>query len=91
MADSFVVLREIGMSCILDSLATGEADILGKYSRPMQITYGYVSSARAAGETQSVQDILRRAMARNQHGPIIVSTTKIQRVAQYGRLQEVGH
>jgi D-threo-aldose 1-dehydrogenase len=76
---------------VLDSLATCEADILGKYSRPLQITYGYVSSARAAGETRSVQDILRRAMARNQHGPIIVSTRKLQRVAQYGRLQDVGH
>jgi D-threo-aldose 1-dehydrogenase len=76
---------------VLDSLAACQADILRKYGRPMQITYGYVSSARAAGETRSAQDILRRAMARNQHGPIIVSTRKLQRVAQYGRLQETGH
>lgn len=76
---------------VLDSLEARQADILGKYGRPLQITYGYVSSARAAGETRSTEDILRRAMARNQQGPIIVSTRRLERVAQYGRLQEAGH
>lgn len=76
---------------VLDSLDGRQADILGKYGRPMQITYGYVSSARAAGKIRSAENILHRAMARNQHGPIIVSTQKLDRIAQYGRLQEVGH
>ncbi len=42
-------------------------------------------------KTSRVDDILRRAMARNPHGPIIVSTKKIERLAQYGRLQESAH
>jgi D-threo-aldose 1-dehydrogenase len=73
---------------VLDSLDARQADILVEYRRPLQITYGYVSSARASGETQSTEEILRRAMARNPYGPIIVSTRKVQRVVQYGRLQE---
>jgi D-threo-aldose 1-dehydrogenase len=74
---------------VFDSLNAHEADILGKHSRPLQITYGYVSSARATGEIRSVEDVLRQAALRNPHGPIIVSTRRLERVEQYARLQEV--
>ncbi|MGH8209650.1 MAG: aldo/keto reductase [Steroidobacteraceae bacterium] len=73
---------------VQDSLSAREADILGRHGRPLQITYGYVSSARAAGAAQSVEGVLQRAMQRNPQGPIVVSTTRLNRIGQYARLQE---
>ena len=73
---------------VRDSWSTREADVLNRYGRPLQITFGYVSSARASGRGHSVDEILQRAMKRNPHGPIIVSTTRIDRIAQYARLLE---
>lgn len=73
---------------VLDSLERREADCLTAVGRPLQITYGYVSAARAAGSERSVEDILAEALARNSSGAIIVSTTKKARVGQYARLLE---
>lgn len=73
---------------VLDSLARHEADVLARYHRPLQITYGYVSAARADGDTTMVPDILRLALERNPHGPIIVSTNRLERLAQYSRIPE---
>jgi D-threo-aldose 1-dehydrogenase len=71
-----------------DSLDFAEADLAKTFGVDHQITYGYVSGARARGDTRPVTEILRLAMARQQDGAIIVSTTDKDRVAQYGRLFE---
>lgn len=74
---------------VADSLAGREADLLAAYQRPLQITYGYVSRARAAGDRSDVTLLLRRAVARNAHGPIIVSTKRLERIGQYARVPEI--
>lgn len=74
---------------VLDSLEEREADCLRSYGRPLQITYGYVSAARARGSTRSVPEILAAALRRNPGGAIIVSTTKPERLGQYARVLEV--
>lgn len=73
---------------VLDSLTGREADVLTAYGRPLQITYGYVSAARARGDRTPVPELLRLAMERNRDGPIIVSTTRPERLGQYAQLTE---
>lgn len=71
-----------------DSLSGQEADILTRFGKPLQITYGYVSAARKEGSPLAVAEVLRRALRRNAEGAIIVSTTKAARLPQYTRLSE---
>ena len=73
---------------VLDTLDGREADILGQYGKPLQITYGYVSGAFKQGGDMTVTQILTEAMARCPHSAIIVSTTKPGRMAQYASLPE---
>jgi D-threo-aldose 1-dehydrogenase len=73
---------------VADSLERREADLLSACQRPLQITYGYVSRARAAGDRSDVSLLLRRATARNACGPIIVSTKRVERIGQYARVTE---
>ncbi len=73
---------------VLDSLEGREADVLDTYGLPMQVTYGYVSAARRQGKSISVEDILAKALRRNSAGAIIVSTSRPERLAQYGRIAE---
>ena len=69
-----------------DSLDRKEADVLVRYNRPLQITYGYVSAAHSHHMKLSVESILERALQRNRDGAIIVSTTRIERLGQYARI-----
>jgi D-threo-aldose 1-dehydrogenase len=71
-----------------DSLSGQEADILRRFGKPLQITYGYVSAARKEGSPLAVTEVLRRALGRNAEGAIVVSTTKAARLTQYARLSE---
>jgi D-threo-aldose 1-dehydrogenase len=73
---------------VQDSLSGREADILTRFGKPLQITYGYVSAARKEGSPLAVTEVLRRALRRNAEGAIIVSTTKATRLSQYTRLSE---
>ncbi|MER8548331.1 aldo/keto reductase [Mesorhizobium sp. M1169] len=73
---------------VLDSLDGEEADVLLKYERPLQITYGYVSSALSINPARSVDEILRGALRRNTTGAIIVSTKKKERIRQYAEILE---
>jgi hypothetical protein len=63
-----------------------EANILREYDKPLQITFGYVSSARANGDMTAAHDLLLRALQRNAHGAIIVSTRQPKRMNQYSQL-----
>lgn len=65
-----------------DSLAGREADVLASYGRPMQLTYGYLSSQDGAGRADAAAT-LAGALARNGAGSIVVSTTKRQRLQEY--------
>jgi D-threo-aldose 1-dehydrogenase len=69
-----------------DSLDAREADLLAAHGRPLQITYGYVSAARAAGSSAPVPDVLRAALQRNAAGAVIVSTTRPERMQQYAQI-----
>lgn len=69
----------------VDSIGDGEADIILRYHRPLQITYGYVRAARRNGPLH-VQRILAAALSRNRSGSVIVSTGKIERLRQYAEI-----
>lgn len=65
-----------------DSLAHKEADIVLKYGRRLQFTYGYLSSATSDKETKSADTVLREALQRNKDGSIVCSTRRLDRVAK---------
>ncbi|WP_306768063.1 aldo/keto reductase [Bradyrhizobium sp. MOS002] len=69
----------------LDSIAGQEANILTEYSRPMQITYGYVSAAKRAG-LMDVPAVLAASLRRNATGTVIISTRKVRRLRQYAEI-----
>lgn len=75
---------------VLDSIEKREADILQSHNRPMQITYGYVSSALRSDPNASVAGILKQALRRNTTGAIIVSSKQAERLPQYSRLFDEG-
>ena len=77
-----------GVVQTLDSLDGKEADVLLRFGKPLQITYGYVSAAFAYRKSISIEDVLRKAIARNPQGAIIVSTRRTARLPQYARLLE---
>jgi D-threo-aldose 1-dehydrogenase len=74
---------------VLDSLELKEADVLPRYGKPLQITYGYISAALSRGDTRSVTEILKQALKRNRDGAIIVSTKRVEHLAQYSKIVEV--
>lgn len=75
-----------GIVQTLDSLAGQEADILPRHGRPLQITYGYISAALRAGGAVDIPALLTRALKRNAAGAVIVSTGRVERLAQYAAL-----
>ncbi len=67
---------------VRDSLDRKEADTVKIYGRNLQFTYGYLSSAqRFSGELNATK-ILEKALRRNAHGSIIVSTRKLARLKE---------
>jgi aryl-alcohol dehydrogenase-like predicted oxidoreductase len=68
-----------------DSLEGREAESLLASKRPLQFTYGYLHSLRR-GDSVNVPAVLRGALARNATGSVIVSTSKVERLAQYGNI-----
>ena len=73
---------------LIDSLENREADLLARYGKPMQITYGYVTAAFRHNSTLSVPQILKQSLQRNRDGAVIVSTTKTSRLPQYAKIVE---
>lgn len=73
---------------VLDSLERREADVLTRYGSPLQITYGYLSAARAAGSIEPAETVLRQALRRNAGGALIVSTRREEWVGQYAKILE---
>lgn len=73
----------------LDSLGGREADILPRHGRPLQITYGYISAALKESAAPDIPALLAGALARNAAGAVIVSTGRVERLAQYARIAGV--
>lgn len=68
-----------------DSLTEHEADLLGQFGWPLQITYGYLSAAARQGAFD-VAEVLGEALRRNAAGAIIVSTRRPERCATFARI-----
>ena len=68
-----------------DSLSEHEADVLGQFGWPLQITYGYLSAAARQGPFD-VAEVLGAALRRNADGAIIVSTRRPERCATLARI-----
>ncbi|MBB5392999.1 MULTISPECIES: aldo/keto reductase [unclassified Herbaspirillum] len=69
---------------VRDSLSLHQADLLQAHQRPLQFTYGYMTDAATRAVPAPVK--LTQALARNASGSIIVSTRKLERVAQLASL-----
>lgn len=75
-----------GVVQTLDSLGGREADVLPRHGRPLQITYGYMSAALKGGGAVDIPALLAGALARNAAGAVIVSTGRVERLAQYAAI-----
>lgn len=73
---------------LCDSFEEREADLLERFGIPMQITYGYVSSALRHQSPLSVPELLKQSLQRNAEGAVIVSSTKVHRLPQYAAIAE---
>jgi D-threo-aldose 1-dehydrogenase len=69
-----------------DSLSDHEADTMLAHGRPLQITYGYVSSAIRRDRSVAVGAVLSQALARNSKGAVIVCTRRPERMALYASI-----
>jgi len=66
-----------------DSVDGREADCVLDAHRPLQITYGYLSAARRPGVHFEPRRLLVEALRRNRTGTILVSTRRVERLAEY--------
>jgi D-threo-aldose 1-dehydrogenase len=66
-----------------DSIDGREADRILDAHRPLQITYGYLSAARRSGAHFEPRQLLVDALRRNRTGAILVSTRRLERLAEY--------
>jgi aryl-alcohol dehydrogenase-like predicted oxidoreductase len=73
---------------VRDSLDRKEADFVRSRRRELQITYGYLSSSPRLSGVQKATEILERALWRNVHGSIIVSTRKISRLSELAEVAQ---
>ena len=69
-----------------DSVDKLEADFMSSAGRNLQFTYGYLSSQLSAGQVNEPELIMRKALARNSAGSIIVSSRRADRIVQLARL-----
>lgn len=63
-----------------DSLDRREADPVLKQGRPLQFTYGYLSSYSGRDAKGAAESVLRDALLRNRSGAIVFSTRRPERV-----------
>jgi aryl-alcohol dehydrogenase-like predicted oxidoreductase len=58
-----------------DSLQTCEANVILRFGRSLQLTYGYVRAARREGDVRSPAEILAAALRRNAAGAVLISAS----------------
>ncbi|RFF29580.1 aldo/keto reductase [Wenzhouxiangella sediminis] len=68
-----------------DTLENHEADTLGQAGKPLQITYGYLRRAEHVPRYVGAGDLVKRALARNAHGCVLVSSRNPERVRALAR------
>jgi aryl-alcohol dehydrogenase-like predicted oxidoreductase len=73
---------------VRDSLDRKEADLVKNRGRELQFTYGYLSSSSRLPAEPKATGILERALWRNAHGSIIVSTRKVSRLSELAEVAE---
>lgn len=71
-----------------DTLEKGQADFVLKWGRKLQFTYGYISSSLQTGQGAGVVGVLRQALQRNPTGAVIVSSTRVRHIQDFGATQE---
>ncbi|HCB14969.1 MAG TPA: hypothetical protein DEP36_15585 [Gammaproteobacteria bacterium] len=71
-----------------DSLDRHEADLILRHGRQLQLTYGYLSSRRGAAQPESTNTLIRKALARNPYGSILISTRRPDRLNPLAELFE---
>ena len=69
-----------------DSVDKLEADFMFSSGRNLQFTYGYLSSQSRVGQVMEPELIMRKALARNSAGSIIVSSRRADRIVQLARM-----
>jgi len=69
-----------------DSLDKRQADFMLSGDRCLQFTYGYLSSQPQADQSAAPELILRKALARNVTGSVIVATRRAIRIAKLEKL-----
>ncbi|RFB73790.1 MULTISPECIES: aldo/keto reductase [unclassified Herbaspirillum] len=68
---------------VRDSLDKRQADVLAQHQRALQFTYGYMAGGAQPGSDGAA--VLRQALQRNPGGSILVSTRRVERVAELAR------
>lgn len=71
-----------------DNLETRTAKFILECGRNLQFTYGYLSSRSGDGLGESATEVIRKALLRNAHGAVVVSTRRAERVQQLARYEE---
>lgn len=69
-----------------DDLSTKSAEFVLESGRQLQFTYGYLSSRSRIGAVESAAEMVRRALARNTRGSILISTRRAERLKQLAGL-----
>ena len=69
-----------------DSLDKCQADFMWAAERRLQFTYGYLSAQRHAVDVNTPGMILLKALERNPTGAVVVSTRRLERVAELAKL-----
>jgi aryl-alcohol dehydrogenase-like predicted oxidoreductase len=69
-----------------DSLDKREADFMLAAERRLQFTYGYLSAQRNNNKTNTAEVTLLKALQRNATGAVVVSTRRVERIAELARL-----
>jgi len=73
---------------VRDSLEKGEADLITRYGRKPQFTYGYFRANRTVNQQVPAEQILGMALKRNDTGSIVVATRKRSRVRVLASMAE---
>ncbi len=72
-----------------DSFEGREADFLMAHARPLQLTYGYLSSAPARPDAPAhAEALLAGALRRNRTGSVIVSSRRRRRLSTFAAIAE---
>lgn len=73
---------------VRDDLERKEADLVLASGRALQFTYGYLSHAKKALRVLPAASVIRAALDRNSTGSVVVSTTRLERIADMAAATE---